>query len=287
MAGTIESRVNNAATGGGASVPTAGAVTSNGSSLSSVAAGTAGNVLTDNGSAWVSSAPTGGASVLNPTSSLIQFFDDFNYTVASTTGITPLGPFNLISSGTNWALGSVASGETNRSGIVNISCSAVAAETSLHTDLNAFLLGGGILTGACSIFFNSICTVTNNFDFVFGYSNTWPSLGDGPVIAMSLGVSPTFFSCLCYSGGTPTVVVTTVPYAINTWYNLKIVINAAASLVTFFINGVSVGTSSTNITPNKTGIGMRTNQNAGTGPFTTRIDWLYQSFQPTSARGTF
>lgn len=75
------------------------------------------------------------------------------------------------------------------------------------------------------------------------------------------------------SGGVETAVnLSTAPVA-NTWYKLTVIVNAAATLVTFYIDGVSVGTSSTNIGTANIGGGMQIVKSLGT---TSRL--LYSDF---------
>lgn len=58
----------------------------------------------------------------------------------------------------------------------------------------------------------------------------------------------------------------------NTWYKLKIVVNSANSSVEFFVNGSSVGTSTTNIPTSARTIGV-TGIIANDGVATTSVDW--------------
>jgi hypothetical protein len=225
----------------------------------------------------------------NPVNTAAVLFDDFAYTVINKTSLAPMGPFNLITSNSNNAfLDLISAGENNRTGVINLTNDATHAETGLYGDVNAVKFANGTIVAATAVYLPTIPNnSTNNWDFVWGYSHTWPNIGDGPVFAVSPGVSTTFWSCLCYAAGAPTIVITTIPFVAATWYNLRIQINAAGTSVTYFINGTLVATIATNISTSVTGLGYRTLASTANATNVIRIDWLYQSFTPSAARGTF
>ena len=79
------------------------------------------------------------------------------------------------------------------------------------------------------------------------------------------------------SGSTATNVDSTATVVANTWYKLSVVINSSANLVDFFVDGVKIGTSSTNI-PSGAAMALRyvfkLEKSVGTTSRTTDIDYI-------------
>jgi hypothetical protein len=288
-------------TGGGtASVPSAGAVLSTGSALTSIAAGTSGNVLTDNGTTWVSSPPSGGGGgqfIVIPTAAANTLgppIEDFLWGTAQnfyiSGAIAPQGAMGIYITSSDQniaAVGAVATGDGDRAGILNISNAGTAIMGAYMGD-TSIILGTAAYEFACAVNFTAVPNGSNNQSIVFGFSNAWPSLGNGPVFAIDLTLSGTNWYIGSYDTGSATFTSTTVPFAANTWYNLRINVNAAGSLATFSINGTSVGTISSNIPiTSSCGPGFRISGNSAANTVVARFDWWNFNYKLNANRGTY
>jgi hypothetical protein len=70
----------------------------------------------------------------------------------------------------------------------------------------------------------------------------------------------------------------------TSWTTLRINVNANASTITFYINGTSIGTSTTNIPANAVSPILQIIKSAGTTPTTMYVDLFYAFVKLTSAR---
>lgn len=264
--------------GGSGSVPSAGLVTSNGSSFSSIAAGTAGNVITDNGTAWVSAPPAGGS--LNPATGPVTLYEEFNvYSYPS----TPFGQLNTNMVGA-YAKSAPTSTEQNRYGIAQVSDSS-GSVCGFYCDTTPSYAGAATITGAMAfqIGANIPTNSANSWVATWGLGFSFPSQSNGAFFSMNY-LSPNF-QCITYNGSTTTTADSGVPYAANTWYNFRVV--STASSAKFYINGTLVQTITTNLPVGNFGnLYAGFTQQTGAG-VVIRIDWAYVQFTPTSARGTF
>ena len=243
------------------------------------ATGNAGNVLTDNGSAWVSSAPSGGSS-FSPTAGPITVFEDFiGYSYPS----TAFGPMNLIPAGT-WAKDTPTSSETNRWGIIKFS-DVGGSYSGFYTDITDSYAGGSTLTAAMSfqIGSNIPTNAGNSWVATWGLGVSFPSQPNGAYFSMNY-LNPNF-QCVTYNGSTPTTADSGVAYAANTWYNFRV--TSTPSNCKFYINGTLVQTITTNLPTGDFGaIYLACTNQTGAG-VSIRMDWAMGQFTPGSARGTY
>lgn len=250
--------------------------------------GHSGQYLTTNGTTLSWGSPSAGGT-LDPasSSSIIENFDDFdsyNYSGGSPSTIA-MGPFHLTASA-GVTRSQPASGESNRVGIVQMVASAAAE--SLYAGFQSILLGG--LTShvfATSVTFSRIPTsAADSWLGQWGIQDSSTAYNNaGNAITLRVTYLSANWVAQCTSAGTTTFVDTGVPYAVNTWYNLRIV--STPTSVTAYINGTLVSTISTNIpTTAVMGPVLAVTWQAGTA-VTVRYDWIYQNYQLAAARGTF
>jgi hypothetical protein len=277
------------ATGGSAAVPSAGAVVSTGSALASVAAGTVGNVLTDNGTTWVSQ-PAGGAGggqfIIDPTSTtpVIQTFDEFlpyNFEAGSN---NPVGPLSLVFEGTAVASTPVPSSEKNRIGIVQLTSTSSSQYSGYVSALQPIVFGGAAHSMSGSFYVPSLPTSTNSYGIQFGFGDSFPSITNAAIIYFNyLNAN---WQAETYSNGTGTNYVDTgIPVAIG-WNNVRVDVNAAGTSVGYYVNGVLGTTITTNI-PTLYPLGLFCLVICYSGAtVNVKSDWVEYNYQLATARGT-
>lgn len=92
--------------------------------------------------------------------------------------------------------------------------------------------------------------VTDNYELYIGLGNgaaNGSEPTDGVYFFYNYATSSGVWVGKTAAGSSRTSVVSATTVALNTWYTLKAVINAAGTSVEFFVNGVSAGTSTTNL----------------------------------------
>lgn len=152
------------------------------------------------------------------------------------------------------------------------------------TGTSGFMVGGGQLSAEWLVYIDTLSNATDEYNFSLNLTDTIsaPTAIIGFIYQRTSNVN--------WLGQTRSASVTTsvdsgVAVVAGSWIKLKVVVNAAGTSVEFFINGVSVGTSTTNI-PTGTVIAPRvaTAKTAGTTSRSNYVDYfkLYQRL--TSAR---
>lgn len=115
----------------------------------------------------------------------------------------------------------------------------------------AWIAGSGSITWEWSIFAPSrVSDVTDNYSLYIGLANgaaTGAEPTDGFYFFYNYATSSGNWIGKTALGSSRTSVVSTTPLVINTWYTLRATINALGTSVEFFLNGVSIGTSTTNL----------------------------------------
>jgi hypothetical protein len=180
-----------------------------------------------------------------------RFFTDFISGYGSGTSTSEL--FST-SSGTGAGF-SIAS-EAGRPGIYQANSGTTATgRHSLTTPNSSTTLGGGTWTFETMLQVPTLSNATERFQNISGFfdMNTAANQTDGIYFlydegGVSTGSSATpNFQIVTSSNSVRTFQTTSTSVVANTWYKLKIVVNATATSVEYFINDVSVGTSTTNI----------------------------------------
>lgn len=176
----------------------------------------------------------------------IELHDDFP-PVSTSTG--QVGSLGWISSSTGTAATVIRkTAELGRPGIITLRCGSVAggrAGIALGADgTNFCLVNGGELTATWIV---RSAQVLSTFEMmILGLGDVVDAVGDqnnGVYFQLLGSPSPdTNWHIVTASGGTRSRVNTGIPYAVSTWFKLKLTVNAAGTSVQANINGVDVGT---------------------------------------------
>jgi hypothetical protein len=162
----------------------------------------------------------------------------------------------VIATGTNATASDASSFShpANHPGIINLSTGTTStgrvnlrSGTSSSTS-TPVLLGGGQISFCSIIYFNTnLSDGTNRFHAHGGLMNSQLSATEGVYYRYRDDENGGKWQFVTRAADTPTVVDSGITVAADTWYRLEAVINAGATSVEFFVNGTSVGTSTTNI----------------------------------------
>ncbi len=157
-----------------------------------------------------------------------------------------------------------------------------------NVSLGNFQFGAGVYTYETDIRLEDLSDGTETYTIYIGFidkNTTLPTDGAYFKYTDVGGGSATpnwYMSCSAASTRTETDTGTAV--AADTWIRLKIVVNADASSVEFFINGVSAGTVTTNIPTAYTDAGMIIIKSAGTTNRKMYSDWVWIHYDLTTTR---
>ncbi len=150
---------------------------------------------------------------------------------------------------------------SNDIGVVQLNSGTTAtSRTSMNKSFSALSFGKGVFVAEMRVRFNALSNGTQNCIARIGYGNTNAATGAIGTNDFTNGVyfeydfsqtTPNhYWRCkTAVSGGvgSPTVTPTTTAIVANTWYTLRIEVNAAANLAKFYVDGVLVATNTTNI----------------------------------------
>ena len=188
-----------------------------------------GQVLTYNGTI---------ASLQNPNAYLSMYDDFLTENTISNYGW-------LITTGGTSSITPIASLDNGHPGVVQLSFSSVFANCRYF--LNGLILGGGRVTLNWVTKFAQLSNGVDRFAALIGFENdNGEPITNGIYFRYSDNVNGGQWQCISVSASTPTV-VNTATAADTNWHRYTIDVNAAASSITFSIDGTSVGTINTNI----------------------------------------
>ena len=109
-------------------------------------------------------------------------------------------------------------------------------------------LGGGALIQEWDVLVLNLGVTAQQYTFRFGFGDTAGSEpANGVYFSYANGVTGDFWVIKTAKSSTRTSITTAVAVVANTWYKLRMKINAAATSTEYFIDDVSVGTITTNI----------------------------------------
>lgn len=128
--------------------------------------------------------------------------------------------------------------------------------------------GGGVWTYLAVVRIPTLSTGSERFVYRAGFvENTGGDSTDGVYLRYSDNLSSGAWECVARSNNSETATSTAVTVVANTWYNLKITVNAAGTSATCLVNGAGSTTVSSNV-PNAsgrtTGFGASMNKTVGT-----------------------
>ncbi len=148
---------------------------------------------------------------------------------------------------------------TNQQGVIQLSAGTTTTGFSIirigDTNAGSHYLGNGVYTMQFFANIETLSDATNRFYNFFGATATNNVLSTNIIAfiydeggaSANIGAASPNWKCVTRLTSTSTVTTTTVPIVAGEWFVLKIVVNANASSVEFFINNVSVATHTTNI----------------------------------------
>ena len=177
-----------------------------------------------------------------------------------------------------------AIGDENRVGIVRLTGGTTYASLMSSVGGISFREGGAQLRMGSAVKVLNVPDATDDYRAWWGYSIDVNSIGSYmSVIGIDYALSTTNYVCWTRRGGTQTTVVTSV--AIDTsWHNMEVLINAANTSHTYYIDGVLVATITTNM-PNAGSAAIAFIEQVAGASRAFDFDWTYLAHKPTSALG--
>lgn len=184
----------------------------------------------------------------------VQYFTDFDssFTLDKLQSVVSLGT-------TIRANAIIANQTSNQIGICTYATSTGATNYAMHiSESNSagqqFQFGGGTWVYESYIAVETLSDVTNRFRFQTGFGDLATASNDnnGAIIIYDEGgtangtIASANWQCVTSNNGLRTLTTTSVPVTTN-WVKLKIIVNAAATQITYFIDGSLVATHITTI----------------------------------------
>jgi hypothetical protein len=147
---------------------------------------------------------------------------------------------------------------TNQQGVVQLgsgtTLTGLAQITLGISGGTSHYLGNGVYTIQTFVNIETLSTSLERFYAIIGSTTNANLVNTNGIFFIydeggigAYGVASPNFKCVTSNAFTRTLTTTSTPVVASQWYNLKIVVNAAATSVEFFIDGTSVATHTTNI----------------------------------------
>jgi hypothetical protein len=213
----------------------------------------------------------------------VRRFDDF-----TTTSGTVIGETGWTSALANSGTAAAGTGESGRPGVWVLSTTTSGTASALLVrQFLSDVFGGGVMRFECSIKLSALSDGTDTYTAMFGWfdtSSTSPT--DGAYIRYTHSVNSGNWQGITRSNSSETPVNGSVA-ASTSWTKLGIQVAADGSSVEFFVDGVSIGTSSATIPTGagrETGLRLGIIKSAGTTARTVSLDYTSELFKPTSTR---
>lgn len=212
-------------------------------------------------SGYVLQSDTNGVGSWAPVSSVIgssgivsrAFFDDFLYNNIHNHD-SPLSMTGFEASGGNVALETTAPADNSYSGLIIVGTgtnSSLSAKAALESSggTNRIKCGGGSITVEWRVKIPVLSNGTVRFNVKAGLQGGTASgsPANGVYFEYIDNVNSGNWRGVSRNASTSTIVNGSIAPVADTWTKLRLEINSAGTLVTFYVDGVSIGTSSTNI----------------------------------------
>jgi len=193
----------------------------------------------------------GGSISISPWS-ISDCFDDMYYDAGGSTGVLSTtvanGPCSISVSGSGQSVATGTS-EATESGVLNLIAGTGATNSAVLTQfpITMDVFGAAQFTSEARVQFLALSDATDSYTFLSGFQDASTAPVDGCYIRYAHGSNSGQFQGIAVSNSVATTVNSSVAVAINTWYKLSVVVNAAATACEFFVNGTSFGTASSNV----------------------------------------
>ena len=227
----------------------------------------------------------------------VQFFTDFDSSITLTN-------LQSVVAGTGAATSritaSIPNETSNQIGICSYQTGTLSTGYAMHiSEQNAagqqFKFGGGNWTYETYICVDTLSNATERFRFITGFGDlaTQAAENNGAIFTYDEGAtsngaaaSPNW-QCVTINNGVRTLTTTSVPVTTN-WVKLRIVVNANATSISYYINGTLVAFHTTNIPTFAAGRRLKVKQsivkNAGTTSRNVNCDYLFYENTLTTLR---
>lgn len=242
--------------------------------------------IQSNGTNWRAIVPlttggsnSGGSLIIDPP----PIFSEFTFAPTTTTpGIA------ISTAGAGAGVTLIAPTATNRTGVIQLSTGTTATGRIHVGDITGLpiVLGGGAVTYAAAINIQALSAAAQQrYQLLIGLFDTFTAVNqvDGAYLLYDEGgvttgstASPNW-QRVTAANSVRTITASTTAVATG-WLNLRLEVNAAGTLVEYFVEGVSVGTIATNIPTGITrtmGFGIYLQKSVGTTASLVHADWLY------------
>ena len=211
--------------------------------------------------------------------STLILFDDF-------ISNTYVGNIGWSSTSVSGGSASIASSESNHSGIVSLTTGAsdASAYSSLFLGSNTIFLGNGVFYIECLLRLPTLSAVDEEYVARFGLGDVFSGdNSDGIWFEYNRLSSVNWLMCV-NNGTTAVKTASSTAVAANTWIKLKIQANAAADTITYYVDGTSIGTKTSGFSTS--GFAPRLNiiKSAGTSARLLHVDYFSLNYTLTTSR---
>lgn len=237
--------------------------------------------------AWASAAGGGGDSFSSTSYILREDFDrGFSTSTATGTSFVTTQALPVVYESTA-GISTYAASVSGGPGVVSLSTGTSSSGYSncFITAGLRIVLGGGEMRIRYRFRLPNLSDATNTYTVLFGLRDMISGTSTDLVNAIySHGINSGNWQLLTRNSGTTTTVNGTAGPSANTWTTLEFVINAAASNIELFADGVSMGSSSTNIPTVALGVQALITKSVGTTARTLQLDLAQVKQTLTTAR---
>lgn len=211
-------------------------------------------------------------------------YEDFNNVMTSYNG-------GLVDANTGAGSGatSIASVDTIHMGLLNVHTGTTATgKGSVWNSGSGIVFGNGAAIFESCFQINTLSSGTQTYTFRVGFGDSITAEStDGVFFRYTDSVNSGNWQGVARNNNSETVLNTSTTVVAGSFVRLRIEINSAANLATFFINGTSAGTVTTNIpqsTARETGLLYYIQKSVGTTDTTTSLDYIMAYKQITTQR---